>query len=408
MEWGVDDSMKRVCVLLAWPPQRDSRAQRTVRSMARLAEVDVFFPVAHNGTEPGSLGPNTRTFPIEIQPRRIDRVWQHSLFFLETRGLVPALLGREQRYDLVYAHDLVTSYAGIKLAQAWGARLVYDVHDLAVETLNQLFPRHGPLAKRFLYLSARWTMRRAGRFWERRVVRRADAVFTTNPNYRRYLEERYGAARYWVVPNYPEFREVARSRRLYEELGLRPEANVVLYHGVLGPGRSLGLIARSAAFLTDPNVLVIIGHGPLETALKAAVEREGLCARVRFLPHVPYERLFEHISGAALGLALIEPINLSKKYALANKVTEYMAAGVAVLASDGPENRRLLGEAGCGFVRDFAGPEELGAFINEIARDPEQLRRLGLNGQRAFRERFNWEREEEHFLEPIRLLLGAA
>jgi glycosyltransferase involved in cell wall biosynthesis len=399
---------KSVCVLVGGSPQRDSRAQRTARSMARLAEVDLFYPGTPDGNGDGTVGANTRCFPVQLRPGRLDKVWRHSLFFLDKRGLLPAILARGRRYDVVYAHDFATTYAGLKLAEAWGARLVYDVHDLAVETLNQLFPRTGPIQKRVLYHTAMWTMRQAGRTWERRVVDRADAVLTTDPSCRRYMEERYGASRCWVVRNYPEFREVEPSRRIYDKLGLPPETNIILYHGVLGPGRSLELIVRSAAFLTHPNVLVIVGHGPLEEPLKAVVEAAGLQSRVRFLPHLPYQELFEHVSGALLGLALIEPINLSKQYALANKVTEYMAAGVAVLASGSPENRRMMGEANCGFARDFDTPEQLGAFINEVARDPQRLHQLGRSGQQAFRERFNWEREEDHFLEPIRLLLGMA
>jgi hypothetical protein len=35
--------MKSVCMLICGSPNRDSRAQRTIRSIARLAEVDTLF-----------------------------------------------------------------------------------------------------------------------------------------------------------------------------------------------------------------------------------------------------------------------------------------------------------------------------------------------------------------------------
>ena len=82
-------------------------------------------------------------------------------------------------------------------------------------------------------------------------------------------------------------------------------------------------IVESSAFLLK-RILVIIGEGPEDKLVNLSDTLEN--NKVIFLPFIPYKKLLKYISSATIGLILIENINLSKKYALANKVTEYMAA----------------------------------------------------------------------------------
>lgn len=398
--------MKRVCVLLEGSINRDSRAQRTVRSMARLAEVHAWFHTAAPERVAGDVvGGGAALHPVVRPPTRLDRVLAHSAFFAETRYLGDAALDAGHRYDLVYAHDLATTFAAARIARRHRARLVYDVHDLAIETLNQLFPPRAPLPKQAAFATIKRVMSTLGRTWERHFARRADLVITTNPSYADYLRRQYGLDRLMDLPNYPELREVTTTDALYRDLGLPGDTALILYHGVLGPGRSLELVVESAAGLAAGRVLVLIGHGPLEPRLRALAERAG-ADRVRFVPHVPYERLFDYASGASIGLALIEPINLSKRLALANKVTEYMASGVPVLASDCPENVRLVTSARCGFISSFSSPGDLAAYLNRITEDRAALAELGAAGRQAFRQRFNWNAHEPRFAEAIGSLLA--
>jgi glycosyltransferase involved in cell wall biosynthesis len=398
--------VKHVCVLVGHSPNRDSRAQRTIRSITKVADVDLCFPhFPGDPVDPAIFPHNVRLVPCALTPSRIDWLLRHSFFFLDSGGLARAVISSGERYDLVYAHDILTTHAAVRIARAQGATLAYDVHDLSIETANQLFPLSSRGPKHILYRGDLWLLRTVGRWWEARVARACDAIFTTNPSYQGYLRANYGNPRVYVAPNYPERRIVVRSTVLQQRLGVSENVNLVLYHGVLGPGRSLELIVRSARWYSEGTQLVILGNGPLESRLRAIVQRDGLEAAVRFVDLVHYEDLFGYLSGAHLGLVLIEPINLSKKYALANKVTEYMAAGVPLLASSSPENVRLVTAGQCGFVRDFEAPEDLGRFVNETMQDRARLSHLGANGQRAFLDQFNWEAHEPGFLAPICALL---
>jgi glycosyltransferase involved in cell wall biosynthesis len=400
--------MVRVCVLLEWSLNRDSRAQRTARSLSRVAQVDIYFVKHHAGevVDPDLFNENVQLFPIDREKSVLDVVLRHSFFYLEGRHMVGEVLKTQRQYDAIYAHDLPTSYAAYRLAKELGAKIIYDVHDLYIETINQQFPRNASFVKLMIFRLLMKFMKSVGRTWERRFLKQVDLVLTTNPSYQQYLKSNYTIRRIKVVTNYPEYREVERTTRLYKVLDIGEEKSLVLYHGILGDGRSLELIIASAAYFNDNNVLVMIGNGPLEGKLKSIVKSRNLESKVRFIEHLKYEELFSYASSATLGILLIEPINLSKEFATANKVTEYMASGIPVLASDSPEHRRIVGEAQCGFVRSFKCERELAEFINEVTSDRERLARIGATAQKAFKERFNWANEEPAFLDAMQELLA--
>jgi glycosyltransferase involved in cell wall biosynthesis len=400
--------MKSVCVLLPWSVSKDSRAQRTARTMARHSQVDVYFVPGHPGDTGGDLhrGTNVRLIPVPHATTRLDWALRHSLFYLETKFLSDAVEAGGARYDLVYAHDLQSAYPARRIVRKQGAKVLYDVHDLAIETINQGFPEKAPFHKRIKYALARWIMRTAGARWEGRFARRADLVATTTQSCLVYLQDRYGLKGGLVLPNYPEYREVERTGRLYEDCGIPRGSRIALYHGVFGRGRFLRRIVASSAHLAEGNVLVLVGNGHLDAELKAIAAGPRFRGKVFFHDFVPYDDLLPLASAASLGLILIDHINLSKKYALANKLTEYMASGVAVLGSDSPENRRILVDADAGYLYQVTTPEALGAHINSLLAKPEELAEKGRNGRRAFRDRYHWEACEPLFEKAFLDLIG--
>jgi glycosyltransferase involved in cell wall biosynthesis len=93
---------------------------------------------------------------------------------------------------------------------------------------------------------------------------------------------------------------------------------------------------------------------------------------------------------------------------LPTKLCEYMAAGLAVVVSDFPLWRHLLGDHDCATFVDSADADAVAAAVARYAADPELLDRHGRNGRRAAREHFSWDGEEETLVELYRGLIGPA
>jgi glycosyltransferase involved in cell wall biosynthesis len=86
---------------------------------------------------------------------------------------------------------------------------------------------------------------------------------------------------------------------------------------------------------------------------------------------------------------------------------EYMSAGIPVIASDFPLIRDVVLGADCGLLVQPDDTQEIATAMAHLLHDPEDAQRLGGNGLRAARERYNWKLEETKLLSLYRALLGS-
>jgi glycosyltransferase involved in cell wall biosynthesis len=81
----------------------------------------------------------------------------------------------------------------------------------------------------------------------------------------------------------------------------------------------------------------------------------------------------------------------NQEKAIPTKLFEYMAAGLPIVTSDLPNQKRIIEESQGGLLARPEEPASFAAAIRRLVEDPVLARRLGASGQRAFRERFSWE-----------------
>lgn len=188
--------------------------------------------------------------------------------------------------------------------------------------------------------------------------------------------------------------------RLHRRAGLPADARILLFHGAMSEHRGLRPLVDAAERLPPGWWLVMLGDGVLRRELEA---RAG--DRVRFVSPVPHDELPLWISGAALGSILYETGSANQLNALPNKLWEYPAAGVPVLASALPEIVALTRDAG--FV-DFVPPDVDSTVIADAVRTaaahPEAARRAAA---RAFAADHGWDREAEKLVTLMRVLSEA-
>jgi glycosyltransferase involved in cell wall biosynthesis len=87
---------------------------------------------------------------------------------------------------------------------------------------------------------------------------------------------------------------------------------------------------------------------------------------------------------------------------LPNRLFEYMASGLAVIAPQyAREIADIVESEQCGILVDFEDPEDVARAISFLSENRDQCRAMGARGRRAFESRFNWEDEVEPFLDKI-------
>ncbi len=256
--------------------------------------------------------------------RRLARVLGGALWQLRA-----VRAGRHVRPTLVHANDLNTMWAGLLLARTTGARLVYDAHELWPD-------RNGRWEHRWVLLTQEWLL-----------VRLADAVITASPGYAAEMARRYRIPTPPVVRNIPA---ATGAQRPHTPLapGAGPTA---VYVGGLLPGRGLELAIAAIAQVPGGRLRLVGPGSPAVTAaLHAAAARLGIAERVEIPGSVAPDALVAAIADADVGLSLIEPICRSYELTLPNKLFEYAAAGLPVVASDLPVQGPFVREHDLGIV----------------------------------------------------------
>lgn len=291
-------------------------------------------------------------------------------------------LGRLRRTDAVMAMSppLTLGLTGWGVARARRAPVVFNVQDVFPDVAVEL----GVLSNPRVIAAARWL--------ERTTYAAADAVTVLSDDLADNVRAKVRPARrdkVRVIPNFVDtgwVRPGPRDNAYRRELGIDPDATVVLYAGNVGMSQSLGLVLDAATALGgDPSLVFVINGGG---AAKADLERRAAgMANVRFAPLQPRERLPEVLSAGDIHVVPLKR-GLARS-SVPSKTYSILAAGRPLVASvdPGTEVARVVEQAGAGLA---VAPEDPAAFTRAIAglaAAPDEARRMGERG-RAFVERW--------------------
>ena len=313
---------------------------------------------------PGPAAPTTPARRRLAAPRRLII---GSAYYLQGISLV-----RRVSPAVVHANDYNTMWIGVAAKLLRGSRLVYDAHELWPDRYQR--PEWRPWL-----LLGEWLF-----------VRLADANVTVSPGCAEVMARRYRVAPPLVVRNVPE--RVLNSPPRAERMRADRPAPLAVYAGGLVSGR--GIEETIEALPAAPELrLVLMGRGRDEyrAHLERLAAELGVADRVEYRPPVESTGVVEAVSGAEMGLCLIQPICLSNELSLPNKLFEYTAAGLPVVASDLPVLGALIREHGIG---EAVPPDDVEAIARAMRDLAEPQRNAEVRERvRSFAEQVTWKRE---------------
>ena len=272
---------------------------------------------------------------------------------------------------IIYANDLDTLLAASALSFFKQIPLIYDSHELFTEVPE---------------LRNRNVKKRIWHFLEKRLVSRVDAAITVSNSISEELSKRYGKA-FEVVRNLPTKKSVTLKKVN------STDKKVIIYQGALNIGRGLEKLIKAMQYL--PNVeLRIAGTGDIEKTLVSLSKSLGLEPQVKFLGRIEPDKLHFETLQASIGVSLEEDIALSYRYALPNKLFDYIQAGLPVLTSNLPEMKRIVQNYNIGqTINCDCTPRELSQKLNVMLNSSHQLNQWR-NSSVAAANVLNWNQEK--------------
>lgn len=288
----------------------------------------------------------------------------------------------ELNADVYHFHDPELMRFAKKLKRA-GKFVIYDIHEDLPRSL---------LSKPYL---KKW-LRTFISYWVERYENRIASITTLNITATPHIESRFRKINpeTYSVYNFPEF-NINNPIAPFSEKG-----NYVCYTGGLTEIRGIPEILK--AIETTEAQLIIAGVAE-SSAVASAIEQSVAARKTIFKGKVSRSGVNEILDASKAGLVtfLPEPNHIN---AQPNKMFEYMAAGIPVIASDFPLWRSIVSENNCGICVD---PKDIGAItnaINFIISNDEEAKKMGDYGRAAVIEKYNWDTEKKKLIELYRQL----
>lgn len=181
------------------------------------------------------------------------------------------------------------------------------------------------------------------------------------------------------------------------------EPPTLCYIGSLTRERGIDRLVEAMAEIDARLVLA----GPFDPPeLQAELQTLPGWQKVEYRGMVKREEALQIMQAARIGVIVFQPTpNNTRSYA--NKIFEYMAAGLPVLASDFPLWKTLVADNGCGVLVDPTSPQTIAAAANDLLQRPGEARQMGERGMEVSRAQYNWQKEAEKLVEFFRGLVQA-
>jgi len=223
--------------------------------------------------------------------------------------------------DLLFSNDLDTLLPNYIIGKLQNKKLVFDSHELFSEIPE---------------LVNKQRVKKVWLFLEKTIIPKLQNVITVSDSIKNHYHNLYGISAI-VIRNIPKIEHINQKNFEIDA----EEKKVILYQGSVNIGRGIELMIDTMALL-DEYLFIVIGDGDILEQLKEKVSNLSLHDKVKFIGKKTPEELKELTPNATIGMSLEEDLGLNYRYALPNKIFDYLHANVPVIVADLPEMRNLI------------------------------------------------------------------
>jgi glycosyltransferase involved in cell wall biosynthesis len=142
----------------------------------------------------------------------------------------------------------------------------------------------------------------------------------------------------------------------------------MIHHGSASLSRKLELMIEMMDYLDERFSLdlMLVGQGAYMKKICALARKRN---NVRIIPPVPMPEIVPAINHYDAGLFLMPPRNFNLKYALPNKLFEYIQARLVVAISPSIEMKKVVDRYDCGVISSDFTPQSMARALNNLSNE---------------------------------------
>jgi glycosyltransferase involved in cell wall biosynthesis/SAM-dependent methyltransferase len=296
-------------------------------------------------------------------------------------------MAMQEDADYIMCCDLPVLPAATYASKMKDIPLIYDAHELYPE--QAIFDK----SKREFYFKV-----------EKEFIQYPNLVITVNKSIAKEMANRYNIKEPEVILNVldaPASFDIEKKYDYFrEKLPIKKEQKIVLFQGGYSPNRNLELFVKSAKYIKDESVvLVLMGFGEFQKELVAIAKEDAtLDKKVFFLPAVEQSVLLEYSASADVGIIPYPHIDLNSYYCTPNKLFEFIQAGLPMIANDSPELNRFVKDNKIGYSKKIEDEKDIAQMIDSYFEQNIDYKKMMLE----VRNKINWQTEESLFLDMVK------
>ncbi|MYL26829.1 MULTISPECIES: glycosyltransferase family 4 protein [Halomonadaceae] len=238
---------------------------------------------------------------------------------------------------------------------------------------------------------------RVAQRYERKAIHHFDHIWTMIEESReRTIRMGIPDHRVTIVSNTPPLDKVPGDRPPHSGKQVR-----IVYVGFLSRLRGLDTLLQGVNIFLKDNLrehikVDIIGKGREKESLSRLIKELKISDVVTIHGWLEQKDVDNLLANANVGALTYRDCD-HWNHTIPNKIFDYMASSLPVLATQIRPISRIIQIADCGVVCEDQNPQDVADKLSLLT-DPMERQRMGSNGRTAVIERYNWENDESQLL----------
>jgi len=256
---------------------------------------------------------------------------------------------KKQNFSLIYANDVATLPLACALRD--DNKILLDAHEYAPLEFDQNF------IWRFFF-------KEYANFICTKYLPKIDKMITVCDGIAREYEKVFSIKDCAVITNASAYQKIAPQ-------GVNPDRIRLIHHGIAMAERKLELMIELMDYL-DPRFelnLMLMSNGIRKFYYKKLQKLARGKTNIHFLPPVKPEDIVSFINQFDIGLFILLPTTLTFKYALPNKLFEFIQARLAIAIGPSIEMARIVNKYDLGIVAKTFNPRDLAQELNKLTKE---------------------------------------